>query len=218
MVRAQRSRYIGEISKILHHPNSFNSHQFDIMSARVGYRLVPKARTWQHSCRLYSSATPSPPPAPPLLLKLRGDLKTAMKAKDTNRLNVLRGILSEVSNASKSSSPVNSDLQLLAMLRKRAAAGKATAEEASKGGRADITEKENAQVAVMEEYASGVQTMGENDIRDAIGAVMQDMSQGGEKMNRGVVIRKLLGPGGRLEGKPVEKSVVANLVGQAVGT
>ncbi|KAI9718300.1 MAG: hypothetical protein M1828_006764 [Chrysothrix sp. TS-e1954] len=170
------------------------------------------------SCCFYSSAPSSPPPAPPLLLKLRGDLKTAMKAKDTNRLNVLRGILGEVSNVAKSSSPVKSDLQLLALLRKEAAAGRATAEEASKGGRADITDNENAQVAVMEEYAAGVETLSDNEIRESIVSVMQDMSKAGEETKKGTVLKKLLGPGGILEGKPVERSVVADLVGQATGS
>jgi uncharacterized protein YqeY len=47
--------------------------------------------------------TDAPSSAPPLLLKLRSDLKTAMKAKDTNRLNVLRGLLAEVTKQPRSS-------------------------------------------------------------------------------------------------------------------
>ena len=41
--------------------------------------------------------------------------------------------------------------------------------------------------------------------------------QGVYVLNKGTVMRKLLGPGGSLEGKPVEKASVAKLVDAALG-
>ena len=74
-------------------------------------------------CRHYATTSePSTLQAPPLLLKLRSDLKTAMKAKDTPRLNVLRALLADVTNSAKTSNPIKTDMQLLSLLRKRAAA------------------------------------------------------------------------------------------------
>ncbi|GAB7355893.1 hypothetical protein MBLNU459_g6541t1 [Dothideomycetes sp. NU459] len=168
----------------------------------------------RYRCAYSAAAAPSTsaPPAPPLLLKFRADLKTAMKAKDTNRLNVLRGILAEVTNAAKTSSPVKSDLQLLSMLRKRSSAAQQAAKEFQEAGRQDLKDKEDAAIAVLEEYAGSVETVGEQEIRNTVTETLQVMKSEGAKTGSGDVLKKLLAPGGAFEGKPVEKSQVAKLV------
>ena len=163
---------------------------------------------------LYS--TPAAPPAPPLLLKLRSDLKTAMKAKDTNRLNVLRTLLAEVTNAAKTSTPFKSDMQLLSLLRKRAAASKAAAEEFQQAGRADLREKEENQTSVMEEYIGGVQVMGEDDIKKVVSERIRQLKVENMKLDMGNVLKSLLGPGGDFDGKSVERADVAKEVKAAL--
>jgi uncharacterized protein YqeY len=138
-----------------------------------------------------------------------------MKAKDTNRLNVLRTILAEVTNSAKTSNPIKSDMQLLGLLRKRAAAAKNVADEFKAAGRDDLVEKENQQAAVMEEYAGSVETMSENDIKQAILGAVDGSS---DKPNMGQVLKKVLGPGGSLEGKPVDRAEVARIVKQVLGS
>lgn len=141
-----------------------------------------------------------------------------MKAKDTNRLNVLRSLLAEVTNSAKTSSPIKSDMQLLALLRKRSAAAKTAGEEFKAAGRDDLVEKEEAQAAVIEEYAGTVETMSEDDIKTAVTKVVEEIkavAQG--KTNMGDVLKKVLGPGGSLEGKPVDRSSVARVVKQVLG-
>lgn len=161
-------------------------------------------------CRHYAD---SPVPAPPLLLKLRSDLKTAMKQKDTNRLNVLRGLLAEVTTSAKTGTPVKSDIQILSMLRKRAASAKSASDEFKAAGRNDLVEQEEGQVKVLEEYAGGVETMSQDEIRDAVMKTVDEAkAQQGSKANMGAVLKKLLGPGGSLDGKPVEKKEVAGIV------
>lgn len=163
-------------------------------------------------CRQYATTPPTTLPAPPLLLKLRTDLKTAMKDNDTNRKNVLRNLLAEITNAAKTSSPMKSDMQLLSLLRKRAAASRSAGTEFANAGRSDLKEKEDAQVAVLEEYAGGVQTMSGQEIQNAVTQVVEEMKAQGGKLNMGDVLKKLLAPGGSLDGKPVEKSEVAKVV------
>lgn len=163
---------------------------------------------------LYSTSTT--PPAAPLLLKLRGDLKTAMKAKDTNRLNVLRMLLAEITNASKTASPINNDMQVLALLRKRSAAAKAAADEFAAANRSDLKDKEEAQVAVMEEYAGVVQTVSDEEVRKAVEELKKETAAG-EKVDKGKFLRKLIGPGGVFEGKPVEKASVVRIVQEVLG-
>ena len=136
-----------------------------------------------------------------------------MKDKDTNRLNVLRGLLSEVTNAAKTNSPVKTDMQLLSMLRKRAASAKQASTEFKSEGRDDLVQKEDDQVKVLEEYAGDVKTMSEDDIRDVVMKVVDEVkAQQSGKINMGDVLKRLLAPGGSLDGKPVERSEVARIV------
>ncbi|TKA79053.1 hypothetical protein B0A49_02132 [Cryomyces minteri] len=165
-----------------------------------------------------TTTTSAGPPAPPLLLKLRGDLKSAMKAKDTNRLNVLRSLLAEVTNAAKTTSPIKSDMQLLSLLRKRASASKAAAEEFRAQGREDLGTKEEGQVGVLEEYAGGVETVAMEEVERVVGEVVQTMKGQGEKLNLGAVLKRLVGPGGAFEGRPVETKEVARVVKDVLGS
>ncbi|KAK5111504.1 hypothetical protein LTR85_011852 [Meristemomyces frigidus] len=164
-------------------------------------------------CRHYAAPTSSTLPAPHMLLKLRTDLKTAMKAKDTSRLNVLRALLAEVTNSAKTSNPIKTDMQLLSLLRKRAAAAKTARAEFESAGRQDLVEQEDKQAAVLDEYAGGVETTSESDVREAVSKVVEEVKAAAAgKANMGDVLKKLLAPGGSLAGKPVEKSQVAKVV------
>lgn len=168
------------------------------------------------SCRGYASA-PDAPQAPPMLLKLRADLKTAMKAKDTNRLNVLRGLLADITNAAKTPNPVQTDMQVLSLLRKRASAAKAASAEFKHAGREDLVKQEDQQANILDTYAGSVETMGDDAIWKIVAAVVDEaktVTIG--KINMGDVLKKLLGPGGSLEGMPVDKSTVARFVKQAL--
>lgn len=163
-------------------------------------------------CR-YSTETP----ASPLLQKLKGDLKAAMKAKDMARLNVVRNVIAEVNNSAKSSSPIKSDMQLLSLLRKRTAAAQSAAKEFEDAGRADLKEKEDAQIAILDEYAGSVETMGLDEIKSIVSKTVEEIKAQAEKFNAGDVMKKLLAPGGAFDGKPVEKAHIAKVVKELLG-
>lgn len=138
-----------------------------------------------------------------------------MKEKDTNRLNVLRGLLAEVTNAAKTNNPVKTDMQLLSILKKRAATAKQASSDFKSAGRDDLVEKEEDQVKVLEEYAGNVQTMSNDDIRDIVIETVEDakaQQSAPGKVNMGDILKKLLAPGGSLDGKPVERAEVARIV------
>ena len=135
-----------------------------------------------------------------------------MLMKGSSRLNVLRGILAETTNASKTSTPFKTDIQLLSLLKKRAAASRAAAQEFGAARRNDLKDKEEAQVAVLEEYASQVRTVGTHEMMEAIVKVVEEMRTNGVSINTGSVLKAVLGAGGALEGKPVEKAEVARIV------
>lgn len=180
-------------------------------------RQLP-SKNWQLSqCRKYSTPPPTTLPGPPLLLKLRNDLKTAMRAKDTPRLNVLRSLLAEVTNAAKSPNPVKTDMQLLSMLKKRQAAAKAASIEFKAAGREDLVEKEQGQVDILDEYAGEVQTMAIEDVKAAIKSTIDELKAKTPDLKAGPVMKAIFAPGGSLDGKNVEKSTVPGIVKELLG-
>ncbi|KAM0712051.1 hypothetical protein Q7P37_011145 [Cladosporium fusiforme] len=180
-------------------------------------RQLP-SRNWASSqCRNFAAPSPTTLPAPPLLLKLRNDLKTAMRAKDTARLNVLRSLLAEVTNAAKSPNPVKTDMQLLSMLRKRQAAAKAASTEFKAAGRDDLVEKEQSQVDILDEYSGDVQVMAIEDVKAAIQSTIEELRAKTPDLKAGPVMKAIFAPGGSLDGKNVEKSTVPGIVKQLLG-
>ena len=187
-------------------------------------RALPRLRPIAYicpSCRQSYATTPSSTelPAPPLLLRLRKDLKTAMREKDTARLNVLRSLLADVTSASKTNSPVKTDLHLLGILRKRAAMAKASSAEFKSAGREDLVEKEGEQAKIIEGYAGNVETVSADDVRAAVTKTVEEVraSVEGGAVQMGEVMKRVLGSGGGLEGKPVEKGEVARVVKDVLG-
>ncbi|KAK0637212.1 Yqey-like protein-domain-containing protein [Bombardia bombarda] len=189
------------------------------LSARV-FRTL-----WQTPCpkqpnpsylRVVSRAYSAEAPPPPLLAKLKGDLKTAMRAKDATRLAVLRSILAATLNASKTASPITTDIQLVALLRKTGRQCKEAAAEFQAAGRPELVEKEEAQLRVLEEYAagSGVESVSEAQIQEAATAALASIAAENPdaKINMTEVMKRVLGPGGPLNGKDVEKNEVAKIV------
>ena len=120
--------------------------------------------------------------------------------------------MAEITNASKTSSPIKTDLQLLSLLRKRVAASRTAAQEFSAANRADLKDKEEAQVAVLEGYAGEVDTVGEEEITRVVGEVIGKMRTDEKKVDSGNVLKALVGPGGEFDGKPVVKADVAKIV------
>jgi len=140
-------------------------------------------------------------------------MKTAMRAKDANRLSVLKAILTQTLNASKTSSPVNTDMQVLALLKKNASASRAASEEFKGAGRQDLADKEDTQLQIMEEYVGSVEVMGEQEIRTAVRGVLDAMNSDGSQIREGDVLKKVFSAD-VLGGKPVEKKDVAKMVKQ----
>lgn len=155
-------------------------------------------------------------PTPPLLAKIKGDLKAAMKAKDTPRLNVLRSMITEYNNASKTSTPIRTDLQLLALLKKKKATSEAAAAEAKAANRQDLEEKQRQEIKVIDEYASDVAVMSEEEIKEAVSKLIETLKEAaaGADVKAGNVLREMFQAGGVLDGKPADKSQVAKIVNE----
>ncbi|KIH92338.1 hypothetical protein SPBR_03258 [Sporothrix brasiliensis 5110] len=163
--------------------------------------------------RTYSSEEDAPPP--PLLAKLRGDLKTAMKAKDKNRLTVLRAIMAATLNASKTANPVNTNAKVVALLRKTAKSSQDAVAEFRQAGREDLAEQEENQIKILEEYAdSGGVKIDPAEVEAVAKEVLAKLKEerGGATVKAGDVIKILVAPGGPLDGKDVDRAEMARTV------
>ncbi|KAL4876667.1 hypothetical protein BJY04DRAFT_140043 [Aspergillus karnatakaensis] len=170
--------------------------------------LRQTTRLGLYQARWNSTASSS---TPPLMATLRTDLKTAMRAKDTDRLNVLRALISEYNNSQKTASPIETDVQLLALIRKRASASKDSAQQFLEAERPDLKEKEDKAIAILEEYGSQVKTMDVEEIKIIVLEEVAKLSEGNKLPNLGLLFKALYKSGGSLDGKPVDRSVVTEI-------
>lgn len=136
-----------------------------------------------------------------------------MRAKDTPRLSVVRAILSANLNASKTSSPVRTDVQLVALIRRLQKSAQDAAADAQAAGRADLVDKENEQIRIMDEYlaGSGVETLGEAELKTLVQDAIEASKTAGTETKSlvGDVMKRLAGA---LEGKDVDRKAVADMV------
>ena len=85
---------------------------------------------------------------------LREAMKDAMRAKDTVRLSVIRGIMTMVTNdlVAKGNKPTDvlAEDDIMALVRRAAKQRRDSIEQFEKGGRNDLAETEKAELAILE--------------------------------------------------------------------
>lgn len=145
-----------------------------------------------------STTASNPANTPPFLQKLKGDLKTAMRSKDAPRLSVLRSVITTTLNASKTDKPIETDVQLVNLLRKAQRSSLDAASEFQAAGRADLAGKEEEQARIAQEYIeeTGVKVLSDEELRalvkDAIEAAKAEGAP--EKAMIGHVMKKAVTP------------------------
>jgi len=128
-------------------------------------------------------------------------------------------MISEYNNASKTSSPIKTDLQLLAILNKKKAASEAAAVEAKQANREDLEEKQRQEIRVIDEYSADVKLLSEDQIKEAVQQVLDSLKTGAANLDLKAsnVLKDLFKAGGVLDGKAVDKSKVAKAVNEMLG-
>lgn len=124
-------------------------------------------------------------------------------------------MIAETNNAAKTASPIQTDIQLLSLIRKRAAAASEAAQQFAEQGRDDLKEKEEAQVAILEDYAGQIKTMSVEEVEAIVEKEINALKEAGQKLQEGLVLKALFSSGGALDGKPVNRKDVAQLVKKA---
>lgn len=162
--------------------------------------------------RPYSTETVEAPPR--LLSKLKTDLKTAMRAKDAPRLAVLRTILAATTNASKTSSPIRTDMHMITLMRKTARGNQEALEEAKTANRQDLVDKEDAQLQIIQEYiaGSGVKIVEGEELR----AIVEEVVRQNEGNKRVEITKALMSRNWAAEGKFVDNSVVMKMLNETL--
>ena len=84
--------------------------------------------------------------------RITGDMTAAMKAKDAARLSTLRMVKAAVQNREIEKGGALSDDELTKLLQSLVKQRRDSVEQYEKAGRAELSEKERAEIAVIEEY------------------------------------------------------------------
>lgn len=132
-----------------------------------------------------------------MLEKLQADVKTAMKARDSERLTVLRMTISEIKNAKIEKGDDLSDVEVIAVIKKAIKSRHESAEQYAEAGRDDLATKEKGEAAMLEGYlpeqisgsalekivADAVAATGASSMKDMGGVMKAVLSKYGAQVN-----------------------------------
>ena len=108
---------------------------------------------------------------------------------------------------------VSTDAQIFAMLKSRAKLSKSASEDFRAAKRDDLREKEEAQIAVLQEYIESVKMVSEEEILNLAAEAVTRLELEGKGIYMGSVIKSLLEA---LDGRAVEMASVSRIVREVV--
>ncbi|MCG7959599.1 MAG: GatB/YqeY domain-containing protein [Candidatus Thiodiazotropha taylori] len=115
--------------------------------------------------------------------RIQDDVKTAMKAKDKERLGTLRLITAAIKQREVDERAELDDSQVLAILDKMIKQRRDSVEQYESAGRQELADREKSEIAIIEEYLPAglsdeeVASMIESAIQEVGAAGMQDMGK-----------------------------------------
>jgi uncharacterized protein len=138
--------------------------------------------------------------------KISEDLIAAMKAKEVERLSVLRMMKAAVRNKEIDGRQELDDPQAVQVLLSLIKQRKDSIEQFTKGGRLELANKEAAEIKVIEEYLPSAVT--DEEVASAVDAVIAEMGAASIK-DMGKVMKGCMA---RFVGRPVDGLKVSELV------
>lgn len=142
-----------------------------------------------------------------LVDRLQGDIKTAMKARDSRTLGVLRMLSADLKNEAIARRRALTDEEAVQVLMRAVKQRREAAEQFAHGGRQDLVDKETWEVGVVEAYLPTPLT--EAELVALVDAAIAELPAGA---NLGQVMRVLMPRvQGRADGKRVNALVRARL-------
>jgi uncharacterized protein len=142
--------------------------------------------------------------------KINDDLKAAMIAKDTVRTETLRSIRAEILKADKSGSDREmNEQEEIEMLSKQAKMRRESIEQFESAGRADLVDKEKAQLEIIEEYLP--EQMSQEDAEKVIDKIIADTGASGQQDFGKVMGGAMKELKGKIDGKVIQDIVKSRL-------
>ncbi|MFA7170074.1 MAG: GatB/YqeY domain-containing protein [Candidatus Paceibacterota bacterium] len=142
--------------------------------------------------------------------KIKEDLKEAIKCGDNFTRDVLRFLTSDIKNEGIRTREELDDKEVLAVVRKNIKSRKDSVEQFTKGGRADLAEKEKAELVVLEKYVPS--EMSEDEIAAVVRRVLEKTDAEATK-NFGLVMKEVMKEiDGRADGAVVGGIVKKTLI------
>lgn len=137
--------------------------------------------------------------------KLTEDMKTAMKAKDTARLSTIRMLISAIKNKEIDQRRELTEDDVASVISTAVKQRRDSIEQFKAGGRQDLVDKEEAEVAVLLSYLP--QQLTESEIRDIVKSAIAETSSTSAK-DMGKVMKVIMPKTkGKADGALVNKAV-----------
>ena len=147
-----------------------------------------------------------------LMERIDAELKDAMRARDTAKLGVLRMLKAALKNSAIEKGGAEAqldDAEAIQVVRKQLKQRQDSIESFEKGGRAELAEKEKAEIAILQQYLPTAMSAAELSrlVRETIAEVGAT-----SKAQMGAVM-KALGPkvAGRADGRTISQEVQQQL-------
>lgn len=144
-----------------------------------------------------------------ILEKLVGDLKSAMKSGDADKVSVLRMLSAAVKNQeiTKGKDAVLTDEEVMQVLAREAKKRRESVDAFQKGGRPELAEKEQAELAIVEAYLP--RQMSRAEVAVEVEKVLAGMA---DKSNQGLVMKAVMQElKGKADGKMISEVVKEKL-------
>lgn len=140
--------------------------------------------------------------------KITEDMKTAMRAKDKERLSTLRMVKSEIMKREKDQEKGTelNDEEVIKTLNTLVKQRRDSAEQYEKGGRQELADKENAEIAVLEEYLP--KAASDEEIENAVTAAIAETGASSMR-DMGTVMKASLA---KLSDKTIDGKAVSEMV------
>ncbi|MDQ3063941.1 MAG: GatB/YqeY domain-containing protein, partial [Acidobacteriota bacterium] len=138
--------------------------------------------------------------------KIISDLTTAMKAKDANRLSVLRMVKANIMNRQIEKGADLTDEEITKALQSLVKQRKDSIDQYEKAGRAELAEKEQTELVVLEEYLP--QAASKEEIEQAVSDAISETSASSIK-EMGAVMKAAQA---KLAGKAADGRLVSDTV------
>ncbi len=142
--------------------------------------------------------------------RLPQDLHDAMRARDVTRRETIRLLQAAIKNAEIERRGPLDEMDIVALVQKQINQRRESVEQFRKGGRTDLAEREEAEMAVLEQYLPPQMSL--EDVAEAARAVIATVGAQGPK-EKGKVMGPLMADlRGRADGRLINE-VVTELLG-----